>query len=406
MKVILAGGGIGGLTAALCLHHFGHDVHVLEQAPELSPIGAGVQISPNAMKVYEKLDISSRLSEKAFHPEALEMRMGKTGERIFSIPMREEAERRWGAPYLNIHRADLIAALSETLAARAPQALQLGQKIMRYQQSASQIDATLADGSQISGDILIGADGIHSAIRAQMLGADKADFTGYIAWRAVVPMEKIGSLTPPPTACVWAGAGKHAVTYRLRGGTLANLVGVVERGGWRSESWIEEGAKEDALSDFEGWHPVITNMIEEAEKHFCWALFDRKPLKRWTDGRAALIGDACHPMLPFIAQGAALAIEDGWVLASHLSEGEEHPARALESYFHARFARTKALQKAARDRAKTFHMRKGLARLALYGSLRLAGRIAPRILLKTQDPFYGYDVTRGEGARGLEPRTR
>ncbi|CAN0106005.1 unnamed protein product, partial [Chrysoparadoxa australica] len=312
MKIIISGGGIGGLTTALCCLHHGHEVTVLEAAPELSEVGAGIQLPPNAMKVFAALGLEDLITERAFRPEAFEARMGVSGRFLFSIPLTGKTKTRWGAPYLHIHRGDYIAALERALKEKNKRVIKLGHKVTSYNQSADKVHVKLADGTEVEGDILIGADGIHSIIRTHMLGPESPTYTGNIAWRTVVPIDKRGDAAPRPAASVWMGRGRHCATYRLRGGELANLVAVIEKDEWTSESWTEQGSREEALKDFAGWHPTITRIIEQSDALFRWALFDRTPLKTWTDGRVVLLGDAAHPMLPFMAQGAAMAVEDAW----------------------------------------------------------------------------------------------
>lgn len=392
MKIIISGAGIGGLTAALCFLHHGADVTVLERAPELGEVGAGIQVPPNAMKVFQALGLEDALADIAFRPEALEARMGRSGRELFNTPVAHAAIDRWGAPYLHIHRADYIAVLYDALRAKSPDAIHLGAEIIGYEQTANAVTAKLAGGSHITGDVLIGSDGIHSPIRKTMLGDDKPVFTGNVAWRAVVPMDKLGDFAPRPTACVWMGAGKHCVTYRLRRGALANFVGVVERDDWTVESWNERGTKAEALNDFGGWHPTITRILNEAEELYRWALFDRAPLAKWSDGRVALMGDAAHPMLPFMAQGAAMAVEDAWTLAQQLAS-TGNPPRALQDYQALRLARTAHVQALSRANAKTFHKRTRLSQLATYGPMWLAGKIVPTAIHARQDWLYGHDVT-------------
>lgn len=393
MKVLIIGGGIGGLTTALCCAHHGHDVTVLEQSPTLGEVGAGIQIPPNAMKIFEALGIEALITENAFRPHAIETRMGESGKNIFTIPLGETALKRWGAPYLHIHRGDYIAALQLALHQCQPHAVKLGAKVESYKQDADAVTVILSDGQKITGDILVGADGIHAATRTQMLGPDKPVFTGNVAWRAVVPIEKLGTDLPPPTACAWMGKGRHAVTYLLRQGRLANFVGVVERTDWEVESWHEEGQQEEALRDFAGWHPNITRIIEEADTLFRWALFDRAPLASWTDGRVALLGDAAHPMLPFMAQGAAMAVEDAWAVAAEISKPGRNVAASLLAYQHRRFNRTAMAQAASRANAKTFHQRTVLGQITTYGPMWLAGQLAPSFVHSRMDRFYGHDET-------------
>lgn len=393
MKAIIAGGGIGGLTAALCLDHFGWEVTVLEAAPELGDVGAGIQISPNAMHVFKALKLDHALAEAGFRPEGIALRMGQSGMPLITTKLGDVAEARWGAPYLHIHRADLISVLETALKARAPEAVHLGSKVIGYLGDTQKPAARLESGQTVQGDLLIGADGIHSAIRAQMIGPDKPVFTGNVAWRAVVPVDRLGVEAPAPLATAWMGRGKHAVTYLLRGGALANLVAVVERDDWTEESWSQTGSRDEALADFASWHPSVTRLIEEADSLYRWALFDRPPLKTWTEGRVALLGDAAHPMLPFMAQGAAMSIEDSWALAALVSASQTNIEKALNTYQNLRCPRASYVQAASRANAKTFHQRTKLGQFTTYGPMWLAGRLAPGIGLIKQDKIYNYNIT-------------
>lgn len=394
MKVIIVGGGIGGLTTALCCLHHGHDVTVLEKASQISEVGAGLQISPNAMKVFEALGGEDLIAQNAFRPEAIEARMGVSGRTVFTIPLAEASVEQWGSPYYHIHRADYVAALQRAVTAKALGAIRVGCEVVGYSQNDNGVIVELASGERVTGDVLVGADGIHSHVREQMLGDDAPEFTGNVAWRAVVPIETLGDLAPAPTACVWMGKGRHCVTYRLRGGRLANFVGVVERDDWREESWTEEGTRQAAMNDFSGWHPTLTAILENADSLYRWALFDRKPFKTWVDGRVALLGDACHPMLPFMAQGAAMAVEDAWVLAASLSKSDTSVACALQAYQSIRFERTRKVQAQSRANAKTFHKSTLPSQILTYGPMWLAAKVAPQIVHHRNDWIYGYDVTK------------
>ncbi len=393
MKVIISGGGIGGLTAALCFIHHGHEVTVLERAAELGEVGAGIQVSPNAMKVFEALGMSNALAANAFRPESIETRMGISGRYIFKIPLADRAIKNWGSPYLHIYRPDYIEALLKAVKNKGEDIVRLNHEVTGYEQTGDGIIAKLTNGRQVLGEVLIGADGIHSPTRTQMLGVEKPQFTGNVAWRAVVPIEKLGEDIPNPTACAWMGPGRHCVTYRLRGGKLANLVAVVERDDWTKESWTEKGTKEEALADFKGWNSTIINIIKNAQTLYRWALFDRPSLERWVDGRVALLGDAAHPMLPFMAQGAAMAVEDAWVVAKTLSEPNVKIEEALKTYQHLRYDRASHVQAGSRGNAKTFHQSSRLGQIKTYGPMWLAGKIAPAAIHKRQNYLYGHDVT-------------
>ncbi|MEP2102475.1 MAG: FAD-dependent monooxygenase [Parasphingorhabdus sp.] len=393
MKAVIVGGGIGGLNAALCFNRFGWDVEILEQAAQLEEVGAGIQISPNGMQVLRALDIDKQIAATSFQPRATQFRIGESGRVIMTQDMGKRLEEKWGAPYLHIHRADLISAMANALDERCPGAVRTNITVTGYGQDDRKAWAILDDGATVEGDIIVGADGIKSPIRTQMLGPEKPRFTGNVAWRAVVPVAKLGRNAPLPVASVWLGEGKHAVTYLLRGGKLANLVGVVERDDWQQESWTEEGTREQAMADFAGWHPTITTLLEQADQHYRWALFDRDPLGQWVDGRVTLIGDAAHPMLPFMAQGAVQAIEDGYVLARSLAEHDDHQI-ALQQFFDARHDRTATVQKAARRNMDLFHQRTARGKLGTYGPMWLAGKIPGGEAFDAQiEWLYGHDVT-------------
>lgn len=392
MHVLIAGGGIGGLTAALAFVKAGHRVTVFEQANRIEEVGAGLQISPNGMKVFDALGVSARIEANAFRPRAQELRLGKGGLKILSIPLRDASRTRWGGEYLHVHRPDLIDALKDALEERAPGSLVLGQRVTGYANFDGGIRALLEPGNSVDGDLLIGADGIHSAIREQMIGPDAPHYTGNVAWRAVAPVKELGEFAPPETACVWVGGRRHAVTYRLRRGSLANLVGVVECKEKHIESWTATGAREQALKDFRGWSPVVREILKKAPVLNRWALYDRDPLTTWHDGRAVLLGDACHPMLPFLAQGAVMAIEDAYVLA-RLAGTTSDLAEAAAAYEALRKPRTSRVQQGARRNAHVFHRGDILSQLAVYGPIWAAGTFLPGVAQGQHDWIYGHDVT-------------
>lgn len=390
MRVVCVGAGIGGLAGALAFALRGHSVTVLERAEALTEVGAGLQISPNGWRVLDALGVAPALAPLVFAPEAIEMRVGSSGAEVFSLPLGAYACLRWGAPYVHVHRADMVAALEGQLLACAPGAIKTGCCVSGYAQSNSEVSVQLRDGTSIAADLVIGADGIHSVLRMQMLGPDRPRYTGNVAWRAVVPLDALGSAAPPPTACVWVGHKKHAVTTRLRAGRMANFVGMIETPEPAPEDWRTTGTAEQAARDFDGWDPVISTLIDKAGALHRWALFDRKELPRWRDGRVALLGDAAHPMLPSMAQGAVQALEDAWILAQLVDKSEDIPG-ALAAYEALRKPRTTRIQRGSAANARLFHHAHWAGRWAFYGPMSIVARLAPDLLHRRQDWVYGYD---------------
>ena len=249
-----------------------------------------------------------------------------------------------------MHRADLITALSARLDALQHGAVQTGCPVLSYAPYKDGAEVILTNGQRVQADLVIGADGVHSNLRHQMLGPDAPRFTGNYAWRALVPAAQLGALAPPPSGCIWAGPKKHAVTTFVRGGTVVNFVGIVEQTTWREESWSRTGDRQEALADFDGWAPPVSKILQRAEVLHKWALFDRAPLPKWQDGHVVLLGDAAHPMLPHLGQGANQAIEDGMALAIILAQTDKTsvPA-ALDAYEKLRRERVADVQQGARQ---------------------------------------------------------
>ena len=388
MKVIIAGGGIGGLSAAIALSKVGIEVEVIERAPALGDVGAGLQLSPNATKALAALGVLEAVAAASSMPQTLEMRLGRTGEKVFSIPIAKEARDRYGAPYLHIHRADLIEVLRRA-AEFAGVHVRLGARVSAYVRDNDGLRVGLDTGAIVPCDLLIGADGVRSTVRKQMLGEEDPRYTGAVAWRLTVPADVAPDL--PHSAIVWAGPGRHAVTYRIRRNELINFVGVVETDKWRGESWDQPGDLLELAEDFGDWAQPIPDIIAACGECFVWALFDRDPLPRWHDERVVLLGDACHPMPPFQAQGAAMAIEDAIVLAKCLQAHGISPT-ALGTYEKLRKPRTSKVLASARANMGVFHRSNAFTQAATYGPMKLADRLFPSFVRSRQDWIYGYDV--------------
>lgn len=391
MKIVIAGAGIGGLSAALALARTGHEVETVERASALREVGAGLQLSPNAMKALGALGVAERIEAISSEPESLDLRMGRSGATVFSIPMGKAARRRYGAPYLHIHRADLIGILAKAAEAAGVR-LRFGARVSAWAREGGELRVGLDTGDVLAGNLLIGADGMRSAVRQQLFGADHARFAGAVAWRALAPISACPDL--PKAAVVWAGPGKHAVTYRIRRGEIINFVGVVEEDGWREEGWDEPGDKKKLLETFEGWVDPVVKAIGAAQSCHRWALFDRDPLPKWSEGPVTLLGDACHPMPPFQAQGAAMAIEDAVVLAQCLNAQAGALDAALASYETKRKPRTTKVLASARSNMGVFHRSNVFTRAATYGPMKAASLVLPGFVKSRQDWIYGFDATR------------
>ena len=354
--ILVSGAGIGGLTAALCLAQAGHRVEVFEQSAILAEVGAGIQLSANGMRVLHHLGLLPRIAALSFLPEGVEMRDWRSGQLIASTTLGAEAQTRFGFPYFHIHRADLISVLLQGVRENANIQLHIGSAVEDFSQTESQVSVTVSNQTQVA-DLLVGADGIHSQVRTALFGAEAPTFTGNVAWRGLVPASLLPQDLVRPVTTAWWGPGKHFVHYFVRQGELVNCVCVVEKSGWDTESWTARGDLQELQADFAGWHGTIQTLIEHMDPQACykWALFDRSPMPQWGRGRVTLLGDACHPTLPFMAQGAVMAIEDGAVLAQCLA-AEDSVAAALGRYENIRRKRTAAIQRGSRRNARVFHL--------------------------------------------------
>lgn len=357
-KIIVAGAGLGGLAAAACLLQDGHDVAVYEQAPQLGEVGAGIQVSANAMHVVRHIGLGEALAREAVRPEAYTFCMADTGEIVQSFELSEAHERTHGAPYYHVHRADLHDLLANRIEAMKPGCIKVNHRILGYEESASGVVALFENGERVKGDLLIGSDGLKSVVRAQMKGADNPVYTGDLAWRVLVPAAPIRKHFPRIQQTLWMAAGGHAVSYFVRRAELFNFVGIVEKEKASEESWTVKRPWEEFKADFAGWNPAVQALIDSVDKDQCyvWALHIREPVEDWSTDRVTLLGDAIHATLPYLAQGAAMAMEDGAVLMRALRQ-ERNIASALQLYERNRYARTARVVRESSANGKLFHHR-------------------------------------------------
>lgn len=355
MKIVVAGAGLGGLTAALALLRKGFDVTVVEQAAELKEIGAGVQLSPNANRVLFGLGLEPHLMALAAEPAGKEVRLWNTGQTWPLFDLGAVSRQRYGFPYLTAHRAHLHAALAAAVRRERPDAIVLGAKVEAVASSDRGAMVETTDGRRFDADVLVGADGVHSVVRDRLFGPDAPRFSGLAAWRGVIDAARLPAHLRRAQGVNWVGPGAHVIHYPLAGGKLVNFVAAVERADWRVESWTERGTVQECLAEFRGWHDDVHTLIRALDVPYKWALMVRDPMPRWSVGRATLLGDACHPTLPFLAQGAAMAIEDGYILARALAEHGRDPVDALRRYEDARRDRTARMVLGSAANAQRFH---------------------------------------------------
>jgi salicylate hydroxylase len=356
-KVLIVGAGLGGLSAASCLLKAGFDVEVYEQAPALAEVGAGIQISANAMHVMRDLGLGPAIERLGVKPGAYVFRLHDSGEVVQQFSLSAEHERRHGAPYVQLHRADLHDLLAARARELKPDVVHLGRRAVGFREQPHQVELAFADGGSARGDVLVGADGVKSVIARQIAGEIPATYTGDAAWRIIVPVERLPQPFLDPVMNVFMGPGGHAVIYYLRGGRLLNFVGIVETDEVSEESWTVKFPWQQLKADYAGWHQSIQTVVDAADRDQCyrWSLHTRPPLRGWSTRRATLLGDSAHATLPYLAQGAAMAIEDGAVLARALRQAPSVP-EALDLYQRNRVDRTARIVEQSARRGRLYHL--------------------------------------------------
>ncbi|MGH3187530.1 MAG: FAD-dependent monooxygenase [Streptosporangiaceae bacterium] len=355
LSAAIVGGGIGGLTAALSLLEAGVRVRVYEQAPALTEIGAGLQLSPNCSRVLHHVGLGQALARVGVRPDALESRGWQDGALLGSYPVNGEPLQ-FGAPHYLVYRPDLLNVL---IGAMPDGVVRLGHRVTGVHQDSESATVLFSGGGSATADFVIGADGIHSVIRAALFGADAPTFSGTVAYRGLLPAAKVAGLRIPNTSTKWWGPAPehHLVHYHIGGGhiggghigggSLVNVVGVVPED-WHTESWTARGQVPDFVAAFADFHPPVPELVGAVEEVYKFAIYDRPPLDEWTAGRVSLLGDASHPMVPFMAQGAAMAIEDAAILAGCVSRHGADVRRSLARYAQVRQERTERMQLGSR----------------------------------------------------------
>lgn len=386
IRIAVVGAGIAGLTVAAALVRSGLRCDVFEQARLLGDVGAGVQLAPNAVRLLHRIGMCERFGEVAVRPRVIEMRRWDDNSVLRRTPLDPECEQLFGAPYYTVLRADLHRGLLE----RLPEGIvHLGLHCSEVIRRAGDVALQFADGSSTTADVVIGADGIHSRVR-ELLIRDEPCYSGQSIYRALVPADRLEFLCKEPKVVLWLGPGKHCVCYPVAGGQQISMAATVPDPQWGAESWSARGRTEDLAHAYLGWHPEVRAVTSAPDTIGRWALHDREPLHRWSTDRITLVGDAAHPMLPFLAQGANQAIEDAVALAVCLREcrrGETGQiAAALVRYEQARAQRTGEVHRISRSNTTALHLPDGPEQR------RRDDALAAQTLLTDQEWIYGYDA--------------
>jgi salicylate hydroxylase len=355
--IIVAGGGIGGMTTTLALLRAGFTVSLFEQSAALGEVGAGLTVQPSATRALDYLGLGTEFRKLADPSPGSWVYHYKTGEAISELMSAgnaaDEAGTTW---YHRIHRADFLAMLEAAIRAASPDAIHLGSRILRVAQDADGVTVFLQDGSTARGDIIVAADGARSPIRAQLFATGAPQFRGQVAYRCLIPMERVREVLGGRTSGTYAGPGRIFNQYPVRHDTILNCVGIVKTDDWTEEGWSTPATREEFIAQFAGWHESLTGLLEQAppDRLIKWALYDREPLPRWSQGRITLLGDAAHPILPFLGLAGAMAIEDAVVLARACAAAPDNLQAALVNYEKVRQPRTNQVLVNSRAQGKVY----------------------------------------------------
>ncbi|WP_018180663.1 3-hydroxybenzoate 6-monooxygenase [Jongsikchunia kroppenstedtii] len=357
--ILIIGGGIGGMATALALANSGRAVHLVEQASEFGEVGAGIQVGPNVMKMFDRLGVIEPINDIAFFPENLILKDALDSSEVARMPLDRDFRERFGYPYATIHRADLHSVLVDACAGNDLVKLETGRKIVHVDQNPDGVSVQTESGEELTGSILVGADGIWSGVRSQLIGDGEPRITGHIAYRAVLPMDEVPENLRSNSVVLWGGPDLHLAHYPLRRGELFNMGAI-----FHSQRYLQGanvyGDPEELHAQFAGVCGEVDTLLGKIEEWRMWVLRDRDPIEHWSDGRITLLGDSAHPTLQYLAQGAGMAIEDAWTLADRLDHTGDVSA-ALREYEALRVVRTARVTLFSRLYGEIYHA-KGVGR--------------------------------------------
>jgi salicylate hydroxylase len=389
MRLIIVGAGIGGSALALTLEQLGLDYVVLEQAPEFGDVGAGIQLSPNGVRILERLGLGDDFPNYVTEPDFHKMVSWDTGEVVLRTPLMPRAKERFGSSYYHAHRRDLIKSLTRRL---NQSKVKLDTQVAAIGQNDTGIWVECADGTRLEGDVLIGADGIHSLVREKIFRPDTPRRSDYVAWRGIIDADWVAHLNIPVSSYVVMGPRLSFVFYYVEAGRELNWIALGQTEDAKRESWSQTASKEEVLAAFEGWYDVPRALIEATDTPFVTALHDRVPLDRWVDGRIAVMGDAAHAMLPYHAQGAVQSIEDAWVLGRCLAEAADDPEAALQRFETLRYDRATRMVQHSRSAEGWYHVDEPAEVAARNERFRAIGERSGGGFTPQQNWLYSYDA--------------
>ena len=392
MNILISGAGVAGLSSAIFLSRLGMNVNIFERSNTIEDQGNGVQISPNGYKILEAINVSKRMLQYAYLPENVHVRDGYSGKIELSFPVKKLSEEIWEGKYLNIKRFDLVRELKTELLHNKLAKIYFGKHVLRYEQSSKGVTIFFQDGSKVSGDLLIGADGIFSKIAHQMFSGDKFLYSGNVAWRALIKVTEMEDPIISNNNCIWVGPKKHAVTTVLGGGNFINFVGITKKP-FNPKALYPKNYKTIALSDFRGWNKQLVSIIEAADIVHQWPIYKARYFSKWSDGKVVIIGDAAHPMVPSMAQGASQALEDAAVLAQTL-KNSLNVEKSFQIFYESRINRTRKVQAISLRNLITFHISNYFIRKLIYIGARVMTKITKKFLVNRLNSIYSYTVDR------------